>query len=109
MGESLTSIENPVKALPPNGFDDWALIEQYQEELSEIKGQSSDELSKDEPEGEGELSNLYSKLKKQHFDCCHEVKKILGGRNAPGPSSCSASKVPKPKTPTFDGEILNWT
>ena len=106
------SIENPVKVLPPDGFNNWALIEQYQEELSEIIGQSSNELSKDESEGEGELSNLYSKLKKQHFDCCHEVKKVLGGRNAPAPSSGSASKnlkVPKLKTSTFDGKILNWT
>ena len=84
------SIENAVKALPPDGFDDWALIEQYQEELSDIKGQLPnlyDELSQHEPEGEGALFDLYSRLKGRHFSCCHEARKILNPHSVPAPSS----------------------
>ena len=114
--ESLTTISDTITTLPPDGLEDLALIQQYQEELSDHKGQLMnlyDGLAGLELEEGDELLVLHSKLKKLHFDCCHKVRKILNSRSTLSTSSvvteAKSLKIPKLDAPAFDGNILNWT
>ncbi len=112
--ESLEEISDAIQALPDD-FEDVALIQQYQEELTDDKLQLSkcqDGLSNiDVVEGD-DLLMQYSRLKKIHFDCCHAVKKLLSN-HGPTPHTdvpnVKGLKIPKLESPTFDGDILNWT
>ena len=116
LDESLETIDVAVNSLSPE-TEDLALIQQYQEELSDIKGQLAtyrDCLSHLELPEDDELRVRYSQLKTLHFNCCHKIKKII---NSQGSSSSTLStstdakglKIPKLEAPTFDGDILNWT
>ena len=114
--ETLKTIDVALNSLSPE-TEDLALIQQYQEELSDIKGQLAmcrDCLSHLELLEDDESRVKYSQLKTLHFNCCHKIKKII---NYQGSSSSILStstddkglKIPKLEAPTFDGDILNWT
>ena len=110
--KSLETIDVAVNSLSPK-TEDLALIQQYQEELLDIKGQLAtycDCLSHLKLPEDDELRVRYSQLKTLHFNCCHKIKKII---NSQGSSSSTLStkslKIPKLEAPTFDGDILNWT
>ena len=115
--ESLDSIISAIHVIPAD-IEDLALVQQYQEELSDHKEQLSkcrDGLSNFDLEEGDEPLLLHAKLKKSHFECCHVVRKILNTREVSHTSRTSSSseakglKIPKLKAPTFDGNILNWT
>ena len=80
--ESLDSIITAIQAIPAD-IEDLALVQQYQEELSDHKeqlSQCSDGLFNFDVEEGDELLFLHAKLKINHFECCHGVRKILNTR-----------------------------
>ena len=114
--KSLQTINAALESLPPES-DDLALIQQYQEELSDVKTELTTcrdcsyrlELPEDH-----DLCVKLSELKTLHFYCCHSIKKILNtisSSTSPLSTGTDAKglKIPKLEAPTFDGDILNWT
>lgn len=113
--KSLKNVDDKIKSLPLE-VKDVALLQQLQEELSDLKFELNDcrtrsvRLSLPET---NELSVNCSRLKELHFvfDCCHRVKWLINSNPLAFLSGTEAQglKVPKLEAPTFDGEILNWT
>ena len=90
LDESLETIDVAVNSLSPE-TEDLALIQQYQEELLDIKGPLAtyrDCLSHLELPEDDELRVRYSQLKTLHFNCCNKIKKII---NYQGSSSSTLS------------------
>ena len=96
--------------------DDAALLEQYQEELSDAKKELStiyEQLITADLPGDHALVTQQAVLEKVHFDCSHLVRKLLsshasrstGDRDV---TSDKTSKLPKLDVPTFDGDALHW-
>ena len=109
--ESLQSIET---ALAEEGLSDLALIQQYQEELTDLKSELSTcrEISTAlDLEEDDALHTKYVALKIKHFDCCRKSKGILllVADHTSSTGSTTTLKIPKLEAPTFDGDILNWT
>ena len=114
--KSLRTINATLESLPPEP-DDLALIQQYQEEMSDIKTELATchdcsfllELPEDH-----DLCVKLSELKTLHFYCCHSFKKILNtisSSTSPASTGTDAKglNIPKLEAPNFDGDILNWT
>ena len=112
--EALTAIGELLEAVTPADLEDRALIEQYQEELSDCKGQLTklhDEISQLQLEVGDELLKAHSRIKKLLFDGCHKVKKLLKLQEASTSSGSESKglKIPKLEALSFNGNILNWT
>ena len=109
----LSSISDSITSLPA-GSDCMCLLHQYEEQLSEMKGELSDirnGLFALDLEDTDELSETQVTVEKAVFDCALEVKKLLQSRTLPSSKSASDStgvKLPKLDVPIFDGNILNW-
>lgn len=115
--ESLQSI----KAAFDEELTDMALVQQYQEELTDLKTELSTchEISTTlNLKEDDELVIKYIALKGRHFEYCRKGKSILlaltsATTSTTPPSatvpSTSNLKIPKLESPTFDGDILNWT
>ena len=114
--ESLRSIDVAVNSLSPE-TEDLALVQQYQEELTDLKSELStcrESLSLLELTEEDELRVKYTQLKTLHFNCCHKIKGILNSNVLSSSTSHTSGdtkglKILKLEAPTFDGDILNWT
>ena len=110
---SLKNIDDKINSLPLE-VEDLALLQQLQEDLSDLKLELNDCRTRSVrlslPE-EHELSVKCSRLKEVHFECCHRVKGIINSNLLALSSGTEAQglKVPELEAPTFDGEILNWT
>lgn len=117
---SLKAVSDKLKALPTD-VADLALVQQLQEELTDVKADLSSCQGALHHMGiieEHELYAKYYQLKKTHFDCCHTVKKTINSctpsvtpLTAPpseAPTTKGGLKVPKLEAPTFDGDILHW-
>ncbi len=104
-------------AIPSTPLDDdkICLLHQYEEKLSEFKGELSDvrsELLSHDLEETSELGELASRIGQRLFDCSLGIKKLLRSRmSAPSTpvSDLKGVKLPKLDVPTYDGNILNWT
>ena len=112
--KSLQAIHTTLESLPSE-VDDLTLVQQYREELSDIKIELStcrDGSYRLELPDDHDLWLRYSQLKTMHFNCCHIVKRILSSTDTSASTSASADtkglKVPKLEAPAFDGDVLNW-
>ncbi len=114
MDESLNTIDTTINDLSL----EVALIQQYQEELSDLKCELSacrESLSHIEADEEDDLQRQYSRLKTTHFICCHKIKGLINSHVSLTPNRSNTStdikgsRIPKLEAPTFDGDILNWT
>ena len=111
--KSPKNIDDKINSLPLE-VENLALLQQLQEELSDLKFKLNDycihSVHLSLPE-EHELSVKCSHLKEVRFHCCHRVKGIINSNPLAFSSGTEAQglKVSKLEAPTFDGEILNWT
>ena len=96
--------------------DDVALLEQYQEQMSDAKRELStiyEELVAVDLPDDHALVTQHAGLEKLHFDCSHLIRKLLSSRaslytKATATASDKTSKLPKLDVPTFDGDVLRW-
>ena len=111
---SLSSLDADVSALGES--PEPHLLHQYQEQLTDVKGELASirhSLLPLELDEEDELYTAMAELEKQLFHCNLQVKKLLYPSSLPAepPSESSGSKgvrLPKLDVPSFDGHILNW-
>lgn len=103
-------------ALINEDHDDVPLLEQYQEQMGDVKKELSDIYEEfvavDLPDDHA-LVIRHADLEKLHFDCSHIIKKLLGSHasrttKAAATPADKTSKLPKLDVPTFDGDILRW-
>ena len=93
---------------------DICLLQQYEEQLSELKKEFSDtrhSLLSLDIEDSREVGELLSRIEKSLFDCTLKIRKQLHDR-APTTSALSVPnakgiKLPQLDFPTFDGNILS--
>ena len=97
----------------PSGDDGICLLQQYGEQLAELKAEFSEvrhDLFSLDVEESSDLNVLLSRVEGSLFRCSLEIKKLLR-THTPTPSSSSdpnGVKLPKLDVPTFDGSILHW-
>ena len=107
----LISISDTITSLPSDS-DNVCLLRQYEEQLSEFKGELSDVqngLYSLDLEESDELCELQATIEKSIFDCSLEVKKLLRSHaHSSTEPDTKGVKLPKLDVPTFDGNILNW-
>ena len=98
--------------------DDAALLEQYQEQMSNAKKELSSTYERliavDLPDDHA-LVTPHSALEKVHFDCSHLIRKLLTCSShaahftrATDTASDKTFKLPKLDVPTFDANVLHW-
>ncbi len=99
----------------PTGEDGICLLQQYTEQLTETKAESTDicrSLLTFEVEDDSELGLLLNHIERNIlFDLSLAIKKLLRAHDPPSISSMpdpSEVKLSKLDVPTFDGNILNW-
>ena len=96
--------------------DDAALLEQYQEQMSDAKNELStiyEQLITVDLPDDHALVTQHAALEKLHFDCSHFIRKLLSSHasrstGATDTASDKTSKLPKLDVPTFDGDVLHW-
>ena len=94
--------------------DDVSLIEQYQEQVTDIKRELSsiyEELVVFDLPDDHTLVTQHTSLEKLQFDCSHLIKRLLSHCVVRSPSKVSNkvnSKLPKLDVPTFNGNVLSW-
>ena len=98
----------------PDGSDGVILLRQFEEQLSENKGELSEIrnlLFALDLEEIDELNELLKAVEKSLFDCSLNVKKSLLSHSQPTASSLESKgvKLPKIDIPTLDGNLLHWT
>ena len=107
---------NEALALLGEDHDDVPLLEQYQEQMDDIKKEFSaiyEEFVAIDLPDDHILVTQHADLEKLHFDCSHLIKKLLSSHashttKATATSSDKTSKLPKLDVPTFDGDVLHW-
>ena len=120
----LARVESRIKAteealaLIKEDHDDVSLLEQYQEQMSDVKRELSaiyEEIVAVDLPDDHALVAQHAGLEKLHFRCSHMIKKLLNTHAARSPkaiATCPAgdktSKLPKLDVPTFDGDVLHW-
>ena len=111
LGRAIDSVDTEIQAIPEE-CDDTYLVQQYSDRLAELKSELKSvhgellTLGLDEAD---ELFNVYARLSKKIFDCCHRIKKLVGERETHATHESKGVKLPKLEVPTFDGNVLNWT
>ena len=107
--KGLTTILNSISPFPPDG--DVHALQQYEEQLSELKKEFSDvqrSLFSLEIEDTSELGLLIPRIEEAMFRCALEIRKLLHSHSTPSTSDIQGVKLPKLDVPTFDGSLLNW-
>ena len=107
---SLRIVDNSLKSAPVD-LKDLPLIQQFQEELADIKAELAtcrDTSYRVELPDRHELCVKYAELKALHFNCCHRIKRILVSYSDVPTDTGKGLKIPKLEAPAFDGDILNW-
>ncbi len=93
------------------GEDGICLLQQYTEQLTEIKAESTDirrSLLTFEVEDDSERGLLLNHIERNIFDLSLAIKKLLRAHDPSSMPDPSGVKLPKLDVPTFDGNILNW-
>ena len=108
---AIESVDSEIRAVPEYSEDPY-LVQQYDDRLAELKSELKSvhgELLVLNLEETDELYTLHSQLSRKIFDCCHQLKKLLGERETHTSREYKGVKLPKLKVPTFDGNVINWT
>ncbi len=112
LGRAIDSVIAEVQAIPED-CDDTCLIQQYGDQLAEIKTELKGihgELLLLALEERDELFNEHNGLTKKIFDCGHNIKKLLDTSEHRIPIRESRGvRLPKLEVPTFDGNVINWS
>ena len=96
--------------------DDVPLLEQYQEQISDVKRELSIIYNQlivlDLPDTHALVTQLAS-LETLQFECSHKIKRLLSCKAVSSPSKASTgasenSKLPKLDIPTSNGNVLCW-
>ena len=113
--ECRLKVTNDALALLKEDHDDVPLLEQYQEQMGDVKKELSaiyeEFVAVDLPDDHA-LVIQHADLEKLHFNCSHIIKKLLGSHashttKATATSTDKTSKLLKCDVPTFNGDVLH--
>ena len=94
-----------------NVTDDICKVQQYQEQLADLKYDFTDvrdSLTPLDIPDEDRLTKIQLEIETGIFDVSLNIKRRLFSLSADAPTAKKNVKLPRIEVPTFNGDILNW-